>query len=318
VKVKPKTKFSPVAPINARQMWANNRFMMETQNLITKRYGGKGKQHWYALLMMMKTFEWGLKRFGQWERGYANAANIVLREMDLFFPALPPAFDGFTVLHVSDPHFDGMPGLEDRIVDLVKGRSFDLCVLTGDYRTELHGPIRAVMDSLQRLCAGVNSREGFLGVLGNHDDCHMVAPMEAMGIRMLINESVVLSRGSERLRIVGTDDVHYFYTDQAVVALESARDDFTIALVHSPELYDTAAQAGVALYLCGHTHGGQVRLPGGFAPLRHLRAGRHLYTGEWRHREMQGITNAGAGTSGIPVRFNTVGEVLALRLRRAG
>jgi predicted MPP superfamily phosphohydrolase len=102
-----------------------------------------------------------------------------------------------------------------------------------------------------------------------------------------------------------------------VVALESARDDFTVALVHSPELYDAAAQAGVALYLCGHTHGGQVRLPGGFAPLRHLRAGRHLYTGQWQHREMQGITNAGAGTSGIPVRFNTVSEVLALRLRRA-
>jgi predicted MPP superfamily phosphohydrolase len=242
-------------------MWANNRFWMETQNLVTKRYGGKRKQHWYALLMAMKTFEWGLKRLGQYQRGWNNAANIVLREIELRFPSLPRGFDGFSILHISDPHLDGMPGIEDRIVELCRGREFDLCVLTGDYRTELHGPIRAVMASLQRLVQGIRAVEGFLGVLGNHDDCHMVAPMEAMGIRMLINESVVMNRGGDRLRILGTDDVHYYYTDQSLHALEAAREDFSIALVHSPELYDAAAEAGVALYLCGHTHGGQVCLP---------------------------------------------------------
>jgi predicted MPP superfamily phosphohydrolase len=101
-----------------------------------------------------------------------------------------------------------------------------------------------------------------------------------------------------------------------VHALEAAADDFTIALVHSPELADAAAQAGVALYLTGHTHAGQVCLPGGIPLVRHLRAGRHLYRGHWHHRGMQGITNAGAGTSGIPVRFFTESEILALRLRR--
>jgi uncharacterized protein len=321
-KVKATTRFAPPAPLDARQMWANNRFVMETQNITTKRYGGKGRQHWYALLMMMKTFAWALKRTGQYQRGFDNAAHIVLRDLVLSFPHLPPAFDGFTMLHISDPHLDGMPGIEDRILDACAGRSFDLCVLTGDYRTELHGPIRAVMQSLERLVEGIDSEGGFLAVLGNHDDCHMVAPMEAMGIRMLINESVVLERQTqgltEHLRIIGTDDVHYYYTDQSLHALESARDDFSIALVHSPELYEAAARAGVALYLCGHTHAGQVSLPGGFAPLRHLRAGRHLYRGQWRYQGMQGITNAGAGTSGIPVRFNTESEILALRLRRAG
>jgi predicted MPP superfamily phosphohydrolase len=297
-------------------MWANNRFWMETQNIVTRRYGGRRKQHWEALVVMLKVFAWGLRRVGQFERGQRNAAAIVLRELELWFPALPPAFDDFSILHISDPHLDGAPGIDERVLALVQGRSFDLCVLTGDYRTELHGPFGAVMASLERLCEGIASRQGFLAVLGNHDDCHMVAPMEAMGIRLLINESVVLTRGAERLQIVGTDDVHYFYTDQAVHALEVARDGFTVALVHSPELADAAAQAGVALYLCGHTHAGQVVLPGGWAPIKHLRAGRHLYKGHWHHRGMQGITNAGAGTSGIPVRFNTKSEVLALRLRR--
>jgi predicted MPP superfamily phosphohydrolase len=308
---------APTGAIDARQLWANNRFWMETQNLVTRRYGGKRKQHWYALLTMMKTFEWALKRCGQYERGWRNAQAIVLRERTLSFAALPPAFDGFTILHISDPHFDGMPGIEDRIAALVRGREVDLCVLTGDYRTELHGPIRGVMAQLERLLGNIRSRHGFLGILGNHDDCHMVAPMEKMGIRMLINESIVFERAADRLRIVGTDDVHYYYTDQSLHALEAASDDFTIALVHSPELYDAAADAGVALYLCGHTHGGQICLPGGVAPIKHLRTGRHLFTGYWQHRGMQGITNCGAGTSGIPVRFNTESEVLVLELRRA-
>ena len=94
---------------------------------------------------MMRAFEWGLARCGQLERGRRNAANIVLRDQVLEFPDLPPAFDDFSILHISDPHFDGMPGIEDRIVALTADRHFDLCVLTGDYRTELHGPAGAVM-----------------------------------------------------------------------------------------------------------------------------------------------------------------------------
>jgi predicted MPP superfamily phosphohydrolase len=209
-----------------------------------------------------------------------------------------------------------MPGLEDKVVGLVADREFDLCVLTGDYRTELHGPIRPTLEAMARLVAGLKSRHGFLGVLGNHDDCHMVAPMEKMGIRMLINEAVEITQGGARIQIIGTDDVHYYFTDQAVHALEAAGPLFTIALVHSPEVFDLAADMGVDLYLCGHTHGGQVCLPGGRPVVTHLSRGRRLYKGVWRHREMVGVTNCGAGTSGIPVRFNTQGEVLILRLRR--
>ena len=304
------------APLLPRHMWAANRFWMETQNLVTRRYGGKRKQHWYALLFLMKAFERGLRLVGQFERGLRNAQELSLREIELRFPALPAAFDGFAILHLSDPHFDGMPGLEDKVVERVAGREFDLCVLTGDYRTELHGPIRKTMAALERIVRGIRVREGFLAVLGNHDDCHMVAPMEAMGIRLLLNETVTLRREGDRLQIVGTDDVHYYYTDQALHALECASNAFTIALVHSPELFEAAAEAGVALYLCGHTHAGQVCLPGGRAILKHLRTGRPFYKGEWQHGGMVGITNAGAGTSGVPVRFNTRGEILALRLRR--
>lgn len=296
-------------------LWALNRFRMETENRKARRYGGKGRHHWYALLFLMRSLEVLLKLTRQYERGMRNAWDIRLRELEVPVRRLPPEFDGFRVLHLSDLHLDGMPGLEQKILERVGGREFDLCVLTGDYRTELHGPIAPTMQGLRPLVAGIQSRHGVLGVLGNHDDCHMVPPMEAMGIRMLINESLQLTRGSGLLQVVGTDDVHYYFTDQAVHALEAARSACTVALVHSPEAYDIAAELGVDLYLCGHTHAGQVCLPGGIAVIKHLSRGRRLYRGTWRHRGMLGVTNAGVGTSGVPVRFNTRGEILALTLR---
>jgi predicted MPP superfamily phosphohydrolase len=139
--------------------------------------------------------------------------------------------------------------------------------------------------------------------------------MEAMGIRVLVNERVFVEAGGARIQIVGTDDPHYYYTDAARAVLARAADAPTIALVHTPELYDTAAVLGVDLYLCGHTHGGQVCLPGGIPVVTHLERGRAYLRGVWRVRDMTGITNQGAGTSGIPVRFNTRGELLALTLR---
>ena len=309
----------PAAPasIPPRLLWAANRFRMETENRKSRRYGGKGKHHWYALLFMMRTLEVLLKLTRQYERGVRNAWDIAVRAIHLELPGLPAAFDGFRLLHLSDLHLDGMPGLERTILERVEGLEFDLCVLTGDYRTELHGPIGPTMDGLRPLVSGLRSRHGVVGVLGNHDDCHMVGPMEAMGIRVLVNEGIRLTRGEDVLQVVGTDDVHYYFTDQAVHALEAARDAFTIALVHSPEAYDVAAHLGVDLYLCGHTHAGQVCLPGGRPVIRHLSRGRRFYRGTWRHRGMLGVTNAGAGTSGVPVRFNTRGEVLALTLRCA-
>lgn len=302
--------------ISARQLWAANRFWMETANLKTRRWGGKGPHHWYAMLYMMRGFEWALRVTGRFADGARNAERLVVRELDLWFDDLPAGFDGFTIAHLSDLHLDGMPGLAERVVALLADREFDIAVLTGDYRTEIHGPIRATLECLEHIVDGVHTRDGILGILGNHDDCHMVAPMEAMGVRMLINEHVRIRRGADQLQVIGTDDVHYYYTDQALHALEAARDAFTVALIHSPELFEEAAKLGVKLYLCGHTHGGQVSLPGGVPLIRHLSRGRSLYRGVWRHGGMQGVTSIGVGTSGIPVRFNTQAEILIHRLRR--
>jgi hypothetical protein len=109
-------------PIHARQMWAANRFWMETQNLVTKRYGGKRKQHWYALLFLLKVFERSLRMCGQFQRGLRNAEDLVLRELEVRFEALPAAFDGFTILHLSDPQSEHRAERLDHLADHVVER----------------------------------------------------------------------------------------------------------------------------------------------------------------------------------------------------
>jgi predicted MPP superfamily phosphohydrolase len=86
-------------------------------------------------------------------------------------------------------------------------------------------------------------------------------------------------------------------------------------LVHSPEAALLAAEAGFALYLCGHTHGGQICLPGGIPVITNIQYRRRFASGPWRCGEMIGYTSRGLGTSGLPVRFFSRGEIALITLR---
>ena len=155
-------------------------------------------------------------------------------------------------------------------------------------------------------------------ILGNHDSADMAAAFEKIGITVLLNESRSIRREGAEIHLTGTDDVHYYYTDQARAALDGAPAGFKIALIHSAELADAAAAAGFRLYLAGHTHGGQVCLPGGRPIITHMSRHRDYALGLWRHGSMTGYTTTGIGVSGLPVRFNSRGEAVIVTLRRAG
>ena len=87
-------------------------------------------------------------------------------------------------------------------------------------------------------------------------------------------------------------------------------------LAHTPEIYGEAADAGIQLYLTGHTHAGQICLPW-IGPLTLKAACPRAYTsGYWRHRAMQGYTTAGAGCSVLPVRFGCPPEIVVFELGR--
>jgi predicted MPP superfamily phosphohydrolase len=101
------------------------------------------------------------------------------------------------------------------------------------------------------------------GVLGNHDTIRMVPGLEEMGIRILLNECQPMLRGGESMYLAGIDDAHYYRVDNIEKAASNIpADAFSILLSHTPEVYRHAAHAGFDLLLSGHSHGGQICLPG--------------------------------------------------------
>jgi predicted MPP superfamily phosphohydrolase len=110
------------------------------------------------------------------------------------------------------------------------------------------------------------------------------------------------------------DDPHDYHTEEATRCLENKIDGFRILLAHSPELYRLAAANSFALYLCGHSHGGQICLPGGWPLMTCLDTGRRFFNGLWRYGEMIGHTSPGCGTAKIPIRFNCRPEITVLVL----
>lgn len=249
-----------------------------------------------------------------------HAYNPELTGIELSFPDLPRAFDGYRVLHLSDFHFDRVPGIEHAVAKLTRGLTVDLAVLTGDFqdarsRSKAHLD-RAILRPLRTVCGNIAARDGMFAVLGNHDSAGMVTPFESMGLRVLVNETVRILRQGQFIHVTGLDDVCRYYTPAAHAALREGYSGFKIALVHSADLYDEASVNGYSLQLSGHTHGGQICLPGGVPIFTNLRAGRRFASGLWQHGSLLGITNRGVGATGVPLRAFCRGEVLVITLRQ--
>ena len=131
-----------------------------------------------------------------------------------------------------------------------------------------------------------------------------------MGIKMLVNESDIIERGGQRLHLCGIDDAHFYRMDNIEkVAAAIPSDEFSILISHTPEVYRQAAHANFDLMLSGHTHGGQICLPGGIPITLDSVLPRHMGSGPWRYHDLIGYTSVGAGSSVVPVRFNCPPEI---------
>ena len=259
-----------------------------------------------------------LRAIGLHARALENVLALGLTEVDMPVRGLPGPFEGFSILHLSDLHVDQVPGLLERAAEEVRGAAVDLVVLTGDIQSFGAPSPERCADAVAELLSGVEAQDGAVGVLGNHDSHSLVEAMEKRGVRMLVNEHLVLRRGDAALQLTGLDDVHHFYTEEADRALRSRdRGLCSVAVVHSPEFADVAEVAGYSLYLSGHTHGGQICLPGGRPVFTAMDSHHHLAAGAWRWGGMSGFTSRGVGVT-HRARFNCPPELALLRLRRQG
>jgi predicted MPP superfamily phosphohydrolase len=297
--------------------WAAERRRIERSRYWISPRGRRTRWRKAIFNRMLALLDIGLRPTPLYARGRRNALDIRRIALEVAPPGLPASLDGYRILHVSDTHLDVFPELAEAAHRQLDGIEVDLLALTGDVHGDPRTSISRSTELLMRALRGVRVRGRRLAILGNHDSVEMAPALEAHGFDVLINRTIVIEHGDARIGVTGLDDVHNFYSGAAHAALQAAGEQFRIALVHSAEMADHAAHAGYALYLAGHTHGGQICLPGGRPLLTQLVRCRHAAIGLWRQGRMLGYTSCGLGVSSPLVRFNSRGEVALITLRRS-
>ncbi len=256
-----------------------------------------------------------LQLSGLYGRGQRNAARVELRRNVIASPRLPRAFDGFTIIHLSDLHIEMSGPAMEQVAELVAGLDHDICVMTGDYRGGTSGPFEPALKGVAQLCAKL--QRPIYGVLGNHDTIKMVPGLEDIGVSMLLNESVRIDRGDQAIYLAGIDDAHSRVANIEKSASGVPSGEFSILLSHTPEMYRQASSAGFDAILAGHTHGGQICLPGGIPITLDSALPRAFGAGPWKYNNMTGYTSVGAGSCVVAVRLNCPPEITLHRLQRS-
>ena len=251
---------------------------------------------------------------GCWRWGHRNYQAIRIVENVLHHRRVPAALDGLRILQLSDIHLDLDPGFARIVVDKLRGLRYDLVVITGDFRNTTTGDHRASAREMLGILPAFDAP--VYGILGNHDFVEIVPPLERSGLRFLLNEVVPIAHNGATLYLAGVDDVHFYRTHDLARVREAVPEEaFSILLCHSPEAYVQVAAHGFDVMLSGHTHGGQICLPGGFILVRVCPAPRGMSRGAWEFRGVVGYTSVGTGACGVPLRFFCPPEITIHTLR---
>lgn len=302
--------------VEHRKIWILNRSTMENGKILHQRTGDLPKRKWNLTDSLIQVFGYFLKASGFDKLGRQNARNIAIKEIEFSFNHLPDRFDGYRMLHLTDLHLDSLKGVEDVIYKKIKSTSYDVCFLTGDYRAKTSGSFHNIIDPFNKVLSAIEAPDGIFATLGNHDTYLIIDYLESKGVRVLGNEKTFIQHGKQKLELTGVDDTYYYYTTQAERIIKQSSNHFKILLAHTPDLYDLAADYKFSVYLCGHTHGGQICLPGGLPVITHVNCPRQYAKGQWGYKGLKGYTSPGCGVIGIPVRFNSQSEITVITLRK--
>jgi hypothetical protein len=258
--------------------------------------------------------------------GYIGAGRLVVRHLDVRLPTLPAAFDGARIVQISDVHVGPHTSRRHlaRIADAARDARPDVVVHTGDQVDDFPRDVEHFVAAF----GGVTAPLGVFAVAGNHD---VIAGWDRVrqgladaGITVLVNEAVPLERGGERIWLAGTGDPAGNAWRQggggkAAPDVDRALDrvppgEPTIALAHNPALWPELARRGVDLTLSGHTHYGQLAIPG----LGWNIASSFLDLSMGMHHRDRSLLYISPGTNywGVPFRIGTPPEVTVLTLRR--
>jgi len=233
---------------------------------------------------------------------------------------LPGRSDGdqpLRIIHLTDLHA-GPEWLEgyDAILAAVRESKPDLILFTGDFVDKrAHFPDAAV--TARRFFNQLSAGLGVWAVLGNHDPVELGDMLGDWGVQHLRQRHVVIDAGARKIELIGLpgnsrEDLSYEFLESLSPQSPRHADHVRIVLAHFPDLIDAAAELKPDIFLAGHTHGGQICLPGRIPILRHAMLARKLCSGVHRHRDAWLVVNRGIGFTGVSLRLFCPSEVIEL------
>lgn len=255
---------------------------------------------------------------------------LTVKHVDLYFSNLPQAFDGYRIAHISDLHvgsFNDKRRWLRRDIDSLNAQHADLIAFTGDLENMLPQEVAR----LQGILAGMKARDGVVSVLGNHDysqyvradsltkrrnEEELIRLQRAMGWKLLLNENIILRRGSDSIAIAGmeNDGLPPFPARADIGRTMRGLDStFTVLLQHDPSSWRRTIlpHSHAELTLAGHTHGGQVCFFG--LRLSRLRVKEDL--GLYQEGDRKLYVNPGLGGA-VMFRLGVKPEITVITLHR--
>ncbi len=288
---------------------------MTTQNRINP------QRNWlyhYAGLAA-RAFFYNLDRLLTGRKGINLRAFDVTRH-ELRLPRLPRAFDGYRLVHLTDLHVDSWLSVSrfDALVPLINSLRADAIVITGDFVTYRKPDI---IQSLRRPLVHLRARDGVFAIFGNHDYLFayddLAFVLRTSGVRHLSARFHTIRRGGDMLHIAGLDDMPNKPAFLERMLRQLPAEGAAILLIHKPDFAEVAAASGrFCLSLAGHTHGGQIVLPG-IGPLFRPYGGRKFPSGLYRIVRQYHYTSRGLGVGDVPIRINCRPEIAVFTLRAA-
>jgi hypothetical protein len=244
---------------------------------------------------------------------------VELTRHEIAVPASAVGLDGMRIAQVSDTHLTGNRRAAERTAELIDRERPDIVVLTGDICEDAAG-----LEALTALAGAVRGSAATVAIYGNWErkaripESSLARAYERGGTELLVSRAVTVARASARLRLVGLDDARYVAPDLER-ALAGPTGEAEIWLVHCPQYADLIPDhvAPPHALLAGHTHGGQVRLPG-WVPYTPPGSGRFV-EGWYRDARAPLYVSRGIGTAVVEARFCCRPElpIFTLRATRA-
>ncbi len=259
---------------------------------------------------------------------------LVVNSFDFEGEKVPPGFDGYKIVQISDLHNASFGEDQSRLIDKIAALKPEIILVTGDLIDSRRTRREDVEPALTFIQKAVALAPVYYSP-GNHESRidyldELIAEIKKRGAVPLMDESIPLFRGGSRIALIGAQDYSFWhikgkkalskaiFAGNLEVLTEEAGGDFQILLSHRPEYFGLYQEAGVDLVFSGHAHGGQWRLPllgglyggpeQGFFP--------KYTTGLYRLKGCAMAVSRGLGNSIFPARLFNFPEVVCVTLRR--